>query len=68
MPFWLDMFLLFASLSLVAVGGANVLAPEMHRQLVDIRHLMGRNRSRKFLRYAEYFNFKNDQESTSTPS
>jgi chromate transporter len=40
MPLWLDMFLLFASLSLVAVGGANVLAPEMHRQLVDIRHLM----------------------------
>ncbi len=40
MPFWLDMFLLFASLSLVAVGGANVLAPEMHRQLVDIRQLM----------------------------
>ena len=40
MPFWLDMFLLFASLSLVAIGGANVLAPEMHRQLVDNRQLM----------------------------
>lgn len=36
----LDMFLLFASLSLVAVGGANVLAPEMHRQLVEIRGLI----------------------------
>jgi chromate transporter len=39
-PVWLDMFLVFASLSLVAVGGANVLAPEMHRLLVDQRHLM----------------------------
>ncbi len=40
MPFWLDMFLMFAQLSLVAVGGANVLAPEMHRQMVLNRHLM----------------------------
>jgi len=28
--------LLFGSLSLVAVGGANVVVPEMHRQAVDI--------------------------------
>jgi chromate transporter len=34
------MFLMFASLSLVAIGGANVLAPEMHRLLVDQRHLI----------------------------
>ncbi len=40
MPIWLDLFLVFASLSLMAVGGANVLAPEMHRQLVVVRGLM----------------------------
>jgi len=32
--------LLFSSLSLVAVGGANVVVPEMHRQAVDIGHWM----------------------------
>lgn len=32
--------LLFSSLSLVAVGGANVVVPEMHRQAVDVGHWM----------------------------
>lgn len=32
--------LLFGSLSLVAVGGANVVVPEMHRQAVDIGNWM----------------------------
>lgn len=40
MPIWLDMFLIFASLSLLAVGGANVLIPEMHRILVEQRGLL----------------------------
>ena len=30
----------FASLSLVAVGGINAIVPEMHRQIVDVGHLM----------------------------
>jgi chromate transporter len=32
---WLDLFLHFASLSLLAVGGAITTAPDMHRYLVD---------------------------------
>lgn len=30
----------FALLSLVAIGGANAIVPEMHRQLVDVSHWM----------------------------
>ncbi|HMN71494.1 MAG TPA: chromate transporter [Rhodoblastus sp.] len=30
----------FSLLSLVAIGGANAIAPEMHRQLVDVLHWM----------------------------
>lgn len=30
----------FSILSLVAIGGANAIAPEMHRQLVDVLHWM----------------------------
>jgi chromate transporter len=32
----LSLFLTFAMLSLLAVGGANAIVPEMHRQLVEI--------------------------------
>jgi len=35
---WLDMFQHFASLSLLAVGGAITTAPDMHRYLVDDMH------------------------------
>jgi len=35
---WLDLFLHFMSLSLLAVGGAITTAPDMHRYLVDTRH------------------------------
>lgn len=35
---WLDMFQHFASLSLLAVGGAITTAPDMHRYLVDETH------------------------------
>ena len=35
---WLDMFQHFASLSLLAVGGAITTAPDMHRYLVDQTH------------------------------
>ena len=35
---WLALFAHFASLSLLAVGGAIATAPEMHRFLVDGRH------------------------------
>jgi chromate transporter len=31
---------LYAQLSLIAIGGANVLLPEMQRQVVDVRHWM----------------------------
>ena len=34
----LQILLTFAILSLVAVGGANAVLPEMHRQLVDLHH------------------------------
>jgi len=34
------LFLMFAALSLMAVGGANALIPEMHRQVVDLNHWM----------------------------
>ena len=35
---WLDLFLHFASLSLLAVGGAITTAPDMHRYLVGEQH------------------------------
>ena len=35
---WLDLFIHFMSLSLLAVGGAITTAPDMHRYLVDQRH------------------------------
>ena len=35
---WLSLFNHFASLSLLAVGGAITAAPEMHRYLVDETH------------------------------
>ena len=35
---WLGMFQHFASLSLLAVGGAITTAPDMHRYLVDETH------------------------------
>ncbi|WP_374412195.1 chromate transporter [Hydrogenophaga sp.] len=35
---WLDLFLHFASLSLLAVGGAITTAPDMHRYLVTQQH------------------------------
>lgn len=35
---WLSLFNHFASLSLLAVGGAMTTAPEMHRYLVDETH------------------------------
>jgi chromate transporter len=39
-PSLLELALLFGSLSLVAVGGANTVVPEMHRQAVDVGHWM----------------------------
>jgi chromate transporter len=39
-PSPLDILLQFALLSILAVGGANALAPEMHRLLVDSLHWM----------------------------
>lgn len=35
---WFDLFLHFATLSLLSVGGAVTTAPDMHRYLVDTRH------------------------------
>ena len=35
---WLSLFSHFASLSLLAVGGAITTAPDMHRYLVDETH------------------------------
>jgi chromate transporter len=35
-----ELALLFGSLSLVAVGGANTVVPEMHRQAVEVGHWM----------------------------
>jgi chromate transporter len=37
---WLDLFVHYLSLSLLAVGGAITTAPDMHRYLVDQRHWM----------------------------
>lgn len=37
----LDLAVQFALLSLIAVGGANTVVPEMHRQAVEIRHWVG---------------------------
>ena len=39
-PNWLEILGTFALLSILAVGGANALAPEMHRILVDARGWM----------------------------
>ena len=39
-PHPIDILLTFGLLSLLAVGGANALAPEMHRILVDVRGWM----------------------------
>jgi chromate transporter len=36
----LGLLLTFATLSLLAVGGANAIVPEMHRQLVEVRGWM----------------------------
>jgi len=36
----LSLFLFFASLSLMAVGGGNTIIPEIHRQAVLVRHWM----------------------------
>ncbi len=36
----LQLFWVFASLSLIAVGGANAVIPEMHRQIVEIHGWM----------------------------
>jgi len=38
-PLW-TLFTLFATLSLLAVGGANAAIPEMHRVAVDVMHWM----------------------------
>jgi chromate transporter len=38
-PLW-TLFTLFATLSLMAVGGANAAIPEMHRVAVDVMHWM----------------------------
>ncbi|TCZ64364.1 chromate transporter [Roseicella aquatilis] len=38
MTLLLQLLLTFGILSLVAVGGANAVLPEMHRQLVDLHH------------------------------
>ena len=35
---WFDLFLHFATMSLLSVGGAVTTAPDMHRYLVDSRH------------------------------
>jgi chromate transporter len=35
-----DIFVFFLKLSLLAVGGANAAVPEMHREVVDLRHWM----------------------------
>lgn len=35
-----ELALLFGSLSLIAVGGANTVVPEMHRQAVEVGHWM----------------------------
>ena len=37
---WLQLLLHFASLSLLAVGGAITVAPDMHRYLVDQQRWM----------------------------
>jgi chromate transporter len=37
---WLDLFVHYLSLSLLAVGGAITTAPDMHRYLVDQQHWM----------------------------
>ncbi len=37
---WLDLFVHYLSLSLMAIGGAITTAPDMHRYLVDQQHWM----------------------------
>ena len=39
-PTLIDIALYFAMLSLLAIGGANAVLPDMHRQLVDVRGWM----------------------------
>lgn len=35
-PSLLELFIRFCSLSLIAVGGASAVLPEMHRQVVEV--------------------------------
>jgi chromate transporter len=35
-----EIFLYFVGLSLIAIGGANVVIPDMHRHVVEVRHWM----------------------------
>ena len=37
---WLDLFVHYLALSLMAIGGAISTAPDMHRYLVDQQHWM----------------------------
>jgi len=39
-PNLIELGLYFAALSLIAIGGANTVLPDMHRQFVDIQHWM----------------------------
>ena len=40
LPSILELFLYFAGLSLIAIGGANVVIPDMHRHIVEVQHWM----------------------------
>ena len=40
LPSILEIFLYFAGLSLIAIGGANVVIPDMHRHIVELAHWM----------------------------
>ena len=40
LPSLLEILLYFAGLSLIAVGGANVVIPDMHRHIVEVEHWM----------------------------
>jgi chromate transporter len=37
---YIEIFLLFGTLSLVSFGGVNAVVPEIHRQVVELRHWM----------------------------
>ena len=39
-PSLFEIGLYFATLSLMAIGGANAVIPDMHRHLVDVSHWM----------------------------